>query len=61
MQEIQNNGIRIYSGEIDEDDDNPEIKEMRVSKSVCLFKIKCVWHHTLLLLKERYDVALIFL
>ena len=30
MQEIMDNNIRIYSGEIDEDDDTPEIKELRV-------------------------------
>lgn len=31
MNEIAENGIRIYSGEIDEDDDNPEIRDIRDS------------------------------
>lgn len=31
MNEIMENGIRIYSGEIDEDDDNPEIRDIRDS------------------------------
>ena len=31
LQEISDNGIRIYNGEIDEEDDSPEIKELRVS------------------------------
>lgn len=30
MQEIMDNNIRIYSGEIDEEEDSPEIKELRV-------------------------------
>ena len=30
LQEIQDNSIRIYTGEIDEDDDSPEVKELRV-------------------------------
>ena len=31
MNEIQENGIKIYNGETDEDDeDNPEIKELKV-------------------------------
>lgn len=32
MNEIQENGIKIYTGETDEDeDDNPDIKELKVS------------------------------
>jgi len=30
MQEIHDNGIQIYNGEIDEEDDSKEIKELRV-------------------------------
>lgn len=31
MNEIQDNGIKIYTGETDDDDDdNPEIKELKV-------------------------------
>ena len=29
------NNIRIYSGEIDEEEDSPEIKELRVMGAVC--------------------------
>ncbi|XP_003388905.1 PREDICTED: septin-1-like [Amphimedon queenslandica] len=29
LQEISDNGIRIYNGEIDEEDDSPEIRELR--------------------------------
>ena len=35
MQEIMDNNIRIYSGEIDEEEDSPEIKELRVMGVVC--------------------------
>ena len=35
LQEISDNGIRIYNGEIDEEDDSPEIKELRVSTFSC--------------------------
>ena len=38
MNEIQENGIKIYTGETDEDDeDNPEIKELKVSVCVCVW------------------------
>ena len=30
MQEIMDNDIHIYSGEIDEEEDSPEVKELRV-------------------------------
>ena len=33
MQEIMDNDIHIYSGEIDEEEDSPEVKELRVSCS----------------------------
>lgn len=32
MNEIQENGIRIYTGEIDEEDDSSEIRDLRVSE-----------------------------
>ena len=36
MNEIQENGIKIYTGETDDDDeDNPEIKELKVRVLVC--------------------------
>ncbi len=31
MNEIMENGIHIYTGEIDEEDDSSEIREIRVS------------------------------
>lgn len=34
MSEIMENGIRIYSGEIDEDDESAEIGDLRVSATV---------------------------
>ena len=40
MQEIMDNNIRIYSGEIDEEEDSPEIKELRVMGVVCC--VRCV-------------------
>lgn len=30
MQEVHDNGIQIYNGEIDEEDDSKEIKELKV-------------------------------
>ena len=45
LQEISDNGIKIYNGEIDEEDDSPEIRELRVSL--------LSWQHT--------DSALLFL
>ena len=30
IQEIQDNGIQIYTGEIDEEEDSADIKELRV-------------------------------
>lgn len=32
MNEIMDNGIRIYTGEIDEEDDSTEIRDLRVSE-----------------------------
>lgn len=32
LQEILDNGIKIYNGEIDEEEDSPEVKELRVRK-----------------------------
>ncbi len=34
MNEIKENGIRIYTGEIDEEDDSSEIRDLKVSSSV---------------------------
>ena len=31
MNEIMENGVHVYSGEIDEEDDSSEIREIRVS------------------------------
>lgn len=31
MNEIRENGIRIYTGEIDEEDDSSDIRDLRVS------------------------------
>ena len=36
------NGIRIYNGEIDEEDDSPEIKERRVSEGLTLLLVGVV-------------------
>ena len=36
MNEIHEHGIKIYTGETDDDDeDNPDIKELKVSHCVC--------------------------
>ena len=42
MQEIQSNGIRIYSGEIDEDEDNAEIRDLRVG---CGIRIELAFYY----------------
>lgn len=36
MNEIMENGIHVYTGEIDEEDDSSEIRDIRVSVSLCL-------------------------
>ena len=38
MQEIQENGIRIYSGEVDDEDETAESKELRVREREALVR-----------------------
>ena len=42
MNEIAENGIRIYSGEMDEDDDSSEIRDLKVTTLLMLTPIPII-------------------
>ena len=42
IQEIQDNGIQIYTGEIDEEEDSADIKELRVREGGHCGRAQCL-------------------
>ena len=43
MNEIRENGIHIYTGEIDEEDDSSEIRDLRVSSELCVKIVRVIF------------------